>query len=117
MNADGSGVKALTENTSGDNLFPIWSPDGTKLLFNSSRDGDMDVYVMNVDGSNPINLTNDPVDEEKPSWSPDGTQVLFTKPNQSGVADMYTINADGSNLTDLTPNTPLMEGWASWKSD
>ena len=39
---------------------PSWSPDGTRIAFDSDRDGNLEIYVMEADGANPINLTNNP---------------------------------------------------------
>jgi len=44
------------------------SPDGTKIAFFSGRDGNFEVYVMNVDGTNPTRLTNNPAEDSEPSW-------------------------------------------------
>ncbi|HCU21954.1 MAG TPA: hypothetical protein DF698_03505, partial [Candidatus Atribacteria bacterium] len=50
---------------------PCWSPDGTKIAFTSHRDGNNDIFTMNVDGSNFRNLTRNPADDTDPTWSPD----------------------------------------------
>ena len=50
MNADGSGVTRLTNNSVSDR-YPKWSPDGRRIAFTSNRDGDHEIYVMNADGS------------------------------------------------------------------
>ena len=52
MNADGTGVRQLTHNSSNDQQ-PSWSPDGKQIAFTSNRDGDFDIYVMNADGTTP----------------------------------------------------------------
>jgi len=57
-------------NNPGSDRYPSWSPDGKKIVFNSHRDGNMEVYVMNADGSNQRNLTNNPGGDRNPSWSP-----------------------------------------------
>jgi Tol biopolymer transport system component len=55
-----------------------WSPDGQKIAFWSERDGMPNIFVMNRDGSNPINLTSAPdLEALNPSWSPDGKQIIF----------------------------------------
>jgi DNA-binding winged helix-turn-helix (wHTH) protein len=60
----------LTNNTASD-LFPSWSPDGTKIAFSSNRDGMNEIYVMDADGSNVKRLTNNLANDESPRWSPD----------------------------------------------
>ena len=62
MNADGNNQTRLTDN-SADDVYPTWSPDGTKIAFHSNRDGNWEIYVMNADGSNQINLTNNNTDD------------------------------------------------------
>lgn len=102
MNLDGSNQQQLTDNWFGD-WRPIWSPDGSKIVFHSKRDGNWEIYAMNADGTDKVNLTNSPTDDSFPTWSPDGTQIAFTT-NRGGNFDVYVINADGSNPTQLTKN-------------
>jgi len=56
---------------------PAWLPDGTKIAFTSLRDGNPEIYVMDVDGSNLIKLTDHPEVDGEPAWSPDGTKIAF----------------------------------------
>ena len=49
---------------------PAWSPDGSKIAFTSTHDGNQDIHVMNADGSDPVNLTNHPAVDFWASWSP-----------------------------------------------
>jgi Tol biopolymer transport system component len=76
MNADGSNVKRLTNNLS-DDYGPKWSPDGRKILFDSERDGNREVYVMDADGGNQTRLTRNNATDSATSWSPDGSQIAF----------------------------------------
>lgn len=69
MNADGSGKINLTSNSAVD-LSPAWSPDGAKIVFSSDRDGDSDIYTMDADGSNLVQVTNARYDEGQPDWQP-----------------------------------------------
>ncbi len=69
MNADGTAQTNLTNNPA-DDAFPAWSPDGTKIAFDTNRDGNFEIYVMNADGTNPTRLTDNPARDESPSWSP-----------------------------------------------
>jgi dipeptidyl aminopeptidase/acylaminoacyl peptidase len=70
INADGSGLTALTSNSAAD-LRPAWSPDGTKIVFSSDRDGgDYDLYTMDTDGTDVAQVMNLPGDERCPDWQP-----------------------------------------------
>jgi Tol biopolymer transport system component len=76
------------------------APTG-KILFESYRDGNAEVYVMDADGAKPVNLTNHPAYDGVPSWSPDGTRIAFTSA-RDGLSDIFTMDADGSNVVRLT---------------
>ena len=71
-----------------------------KIAFYSNRGGDFDIYVMNPDGSDVSQLTNNPADEYLPLWSPDGTRITFGR--CMGTCDVVVINADGSGETVVT---------------
>lgn len=86
-----------------------FSPDGKKVAFVSERDGNMELYVMNRDGSELQRLTNDFALDDHPTWSPDGKRIAFVSTRQpvkkAGLAwnAVYVMNADGSNLQRLSP--------------
>ena len=60
-----------------DDLAPAWSPDGTRIAFETLRDGNSEIYAMNHDGSEQVNLTHSPAADQAPVWSPDGTRIVF----------------------------------------
>ena len=62
-------ITRLTSDPARD-FNPCWSPDGTQIAFQSERDGNWEIYVMNADGSDQKNITNNPADESHPSWGP-----------------------------------------------
>jgi RHS repeat-associated protein len=119
MNGDGSGVTRLTYSGANDD-FPRWSPNGTKILFQSDRDhpdtGYMDIYVMNSDGSGVARLTTDANDDSMASWSPDGSKIGFQSMRNGVNYQVYSMNADGSNQVCLT-NTSSSDGEPSWSPD
>jgi len=79
---------------------PPPAPAG-KIIFESYRDGNAEVYMMDEDGSNLVNLTNNPAYDGAPAWSPDGQQIAFTS-ERDGAANIYVMDADGTNVVRLT---------------
>ncbi len=74
-----------------------------RIAFESDRDGNVDIYVMNPDGTGQTRLTiNDYYDGEI-SWSPDGTKIAFAT-DRDGNYEIYVMNADGTGQTRLTNN-------------
>ena len=114
MNADGSGVTNLSLSPASD-WYPCWSPDGTKIAFQSDRDGVGEIFSMNSDGSGQRNLTNNPALDGGPSWSPDGTRIAFLS-NRDGNPEIYVMNADGTGQTRLTNNT-VWDAGPTWSPD
>jgi TolB protein len=103
MNPDGSDVQILSVN--GDH-WPRWSPDGSKIVFFSTRtsdgsdDGDAEIFVMNPDGSDQTQLTFNETRDEVPAWTPDG-RIVWSHRTGSGW-DLWVMDADGSNQHQLT---------------
>ncbi len=73
-----------------------------KIVFSSTRDGNSEIYAMEIDGSNQVRLTNHPADDYGPSWSPDGRRIAFVSNRDSGVDHIYVMDSDGRNVTQLT---------------
>ena len=120
MNADGSGVVRLTDNTSVWDYPDEWSPDGARILFRRNRD-DVDIYVMNADGTDVAQLTDNSDWEYPVAWSPDGSRILFERDlgwDENGVdaREIYVMNADGTGVVRLTDNR-VYDDPVAWSSD
>ena len=73
------------------------APKTPKILFTSTRDGNLEVYMMNPDGSKQVNLTQHPAIDIEAAWSPMGEQILFVS-DRGGKRDLYVMDADGGNV-------------------
>ena len=80
---------------------PDWSPDGSKIVFESTRDGKFAIYTIQVDGSDLRKLTNAFANDEQARWSPDGQQIVFFS-DRDGHEQLYLMNHDGSQQRRLT---------------
>ena len=96
-------------------MNPAWSPNGDRIAFETYRDGDTDIYVMNADGSNQERLTHHLGEDASPIWSPDGSQIVFYS-KRDGNAEIYVMNADGSSQKPLT-NNPADDSYPVWSPD
>jgi prepilin-type processing-associated H-X9-DG protein len=96
-------------------LPAVAAAQGGKIAFDTDRDGNSEIYLMNPDGSNPINLTNNPANDGSPDLSANGNRVAFTS-DRDGNYEIYLMNADGTQPTNLT-NNPAFDGQASLNAD
>jgi Tol biopolymer transport system component len=87
----------------------------TKIAFTSKRDGNLEIYVMNADGSEQKRLTNNPAPDASPSWSPDGRKMALNS-KRDGNLEIYVMNTDGSEQKRLT-NNPAPDMAARWSPD
>jgi hypothetical protein len=110
-NLDGSGLTVVTPNLARDADDPEWSPDGSRLTFSDFAD----VYVVNVDGSNLVDLTADagqPSRADNPTWSPDGTRIAYTY----NISSIKVVASGGGAAATLGVN--LGEVWEiAWSPD
>jgi Tol biopolymer transport system component len=112
MNPDGTGVTAIG---GGQASYPAWSADGRRIAFASSRGGDLEIHVMNADGTGDTSLTNNSVLDISPAWSPDGKKIVFHS-QRDGDTELYVMNADGTDQVRLT-NRPGWDAEPAWSPD
>ena len=96
---------------------PVWSPDGRYVAFDSERDGNRDIYVIDTDTDEEHRLTNNSESDLAPTWSPDGTQIAFVS-RRTDSWDIYVMDADGEDeylrrLTNESDWDPVWS-WESW---
>ena len=107
-------LKMITDS-SGVNVHPSWSPDGSNLVFMSDRDGDWEIFSMDARGNNLNKLTNNDADDRFPRWSPDGGSIIYHS-DRDGNFDIYVLALDGLQDTKVTHDS-ASDAAGSWSPD
>jgi Tol biopolymer transport system component len=120
MHTDGSNQVNITRDPAND-TSPVWSSDGKRLAFLSDRSGSLQIYSMNPDGTELIQLTNISDTEYwgYKNWSPDGKYLVAQRiPIESTSSgrhiNLYLINTDGSGAIQLTENESRADHSPKW---
>lgn len=99
MDADGSNKRIITDGLdSSYDWRPTWSPDGRQILFVSNHTGHIDVFKVNIDGTEVVNLTNSPSNDLDPHWSPVANRIVFASDRGDGIRRLYLMDPDGANV-------------------
>jgi Tol biopolymer transport system component len=117
-----SGVLLVSISLGAEVMAQTIAPNG-RIVFESDADGDWDVWTMNGDGSDSVNLTSggEPPEgwqDDQPSWSPDGTRIAFTSTRGGGEdRDIFVMGADGSGIAPVTANQDWEDLGPDWSPD
>jgi Tol biopolymer transport system component len=118
----GEGPTRLTEHP-GLDTDPHWSPDGSRIAFSSDRDGNEEIYVLELEAGQPgtgpgalTRLTNNPARDRAPVWSPDGSLIAFES-DRAGNMDIYVASPDGGSKAKSLTNGSAHERNAAWSPD
>jgi TolB protein len=115
MDPDGGNIEQLTFDSGQVRRRPSISPNGDKIAFSSGEWGNMNIYLVNPDGSDLTNLTDLRGDENEAKWSPDGKTIVFSS-TRDGNREIYSINVDKTGFTRLTNNS-ADDGSPYWNLD
>ncbi len=126
MGADGSGQTRITYDPES-NYGPLWSPDGSKILYVHYRRGGSDIRVLDADGTLQTLVPGGDGYDLSPNWSPDGSRVAFVRCPDRGIpAELLVINSDGSGLVNVSNHpeadvalcaTDAQPGGYAWSGD
>lgn len=106
--------------TDSEDYAPAWSPDSLHLAFVSLRDGDEEVYAVEVGDRGAaaavVQITNNQDRDYAPEWSPDGSRIAFLSDRDGGVDDVYASSPEGRDLVAVTNTSAAEQGFA-WGPD
>ncbi|MAF10866.1 hypothetical protein CMK11_10500 [Candidatus Poribacteria bacterium] len=92
---------------------PAWSPDGQRVAYRASDDRSPDIYVVDIDGRDPVRLTKHGGLDYEPVWSPDGREIAFTS-ERDGGANIYVVDVDGRDDPRAITRSGTLDGQPAW---
>ena len=92
------------------------APTKQQISFYSNRDGNFEIYVMDVVGKNVQRLTNNPAVDSAPTWSPNGGNVAYQS-KDTGHYDIFVMSANGENNHNLTNKSDSRDQYPAWSPD
>jgi Tol biopolymer transport system component len=128
MDPDGSDVRRIPTDVWVE--YPAWSPDGERIAFMSAEGNDYDVWAVDTDGTDLVQLTDSPGQDGWPAWSPDGERIAFSSVRDDcGISDapdcrttntgeddphrdIWLVDADGGGLARVTPEYGQFVTWS-----
>ncbi len=118
MDAGGGEARAITDMYY-DARQPQWAPDGSRIVFQSFRDGRWHIWSIAPDGTDPVQHTFGPYDEREPAYSPDGGAIVFAS-DRSGNYDIWTLDVSGGpgdGRIQRVTDAPTHEFTPQWSPD
>lgn len=120
VDSSGGGEKQLTSSNF-NSRDPSWSPDGRWVAFSSNKDGDYEIYLMDINfndlnGDNWIQLTFNSTSDRGPSWSPDGKWIAYYSPHDEKQSEIHIISVNDGSVRQITFNN-VFDRYPSWSPD
>lgn len=105
-----TGEKFQVTNSDTDDIYPTWSNDGTRLAFTSIRDGNLEIYIINADGTGLRRITNTPSRENAAKWLPGDEYLTYTANIGEGEepSNNFVVNIETGEITQITPTSEII---------
>ena len=112
---DSADINSTEANTNGIEFSEIKAPIENKIAYIHNVFGNIEIYIMNIDGSEQTRLTENPAYDTEPCFSSDGSKIAFVS-KRDGNLEIYIMNVDGSEQINLT-NNPAWDAWPCFSPD
>ncbi|MGB7339691.1 MAG: protein kinase [Phototrophicaceae bacterium] len=106
----------LTQDPFADNMYPIASPDGRWIAFQSNRDGNFEIYIVNPNGGQLQRMTFNDVTDRLPAWSPDGEWIIYSSETETGIFALRRVRIS-DRVDELVLDNGLYNGHARYSAD